>query len=140
VPTFRDLKRYLERSGWTLVERRTRRRSATGDHWRYEKDLPDGTILRTKVSHRLNKQIGDDLFARIPRDQLQISRAQFEAVLAGESPDEPRVSTAPAGPSLPGWLVLRLIVTAGIDEKEVRSMSRDEAAAAWDAYRTRAPR
>jgi hypothetical protein len=137
VPTFRDLKRYVERSGWTLVERHSRGRSVTGDHWRCEKELPDGTILRTKVSHGLNKQIGDDLFARILRDQLQITRAQFEAALAGDSPEEPRASTSPIGPSVPGWLVQRLIETAGIGEEEVRTMSRDEAVAAWDQYRTR---
>lgn len=38
---------------------------------------------------------------------------------------------------VPGWLIQRLIVTVGMSEDELRALSHEDAAAAWEAYRTR---
>ena len=57
MATFGDLKTYVDRDGWTEEPNLARGRARTGDHWRYRKDLPDGTILRTKVSHSLRDEI-----------------------------------------------------------------------------------
>ncbi|TYP52491.1 hypothetical protein LZ11_01658 [Thermosediminibacter litoriperuensis] len=48
-PKFRDLKMYCEKNGWVMVK--------NTDHWYYEKVLSDGSVLRTRVSHALHKEI-----------------------------------------------------------------------------------
>lgn len=134
MPTFRDLKTYLERDGgWEEIPNLARGRRRGGDHWRYRKVLPDGTVLRTKVSHALGDEIGHDLFGHIVRDQLRTSIAHFADVLAGRAADAP-VPEQPTAEPIPGWLVNRLIHTVGLPESEVREMSADDARARWEAY------
>lgn len=68
-PTFRDLKRYVERDRWTRVR--------STDHWYYEKVLPDGRVLRTKVSRALHREIPRHLWERILKHQLQTTEDEF---------------------------------------------------------------
>lgn len=125
MPTFRDLQIYLERDGgWEEVPNLGRGRRRVGD---------DGTVLRTKVSHALGDEIGRDLLAHIVRDQLRTTMEHFRDVVAGR----PTAETAPSEPQvepIPGWLVARLIYTAGIPEAEVRGMSAEEARARWETF------
>jgi hypothetical protein len=134
LPTFRDLKTYLERDGgWEEIPNLARGRRRVGDHWRYRKTLADGTVLRTKVSHALGDEIGPDLLGHIVRDQLRTTMDHFRDVLAGRARDE----GAPAEEqteSIPGWLVTRLIYTVGLPEAEVRRMSAEEARARWERF------
>ena len=135
MPTFEDLRRYLLRDGWTEEPNLARGRARTGDHRRYRRELADGTVLRTKVPHGLGDEIGRDLFRHILRDQLRIDEARFWAVVRGTTgPEEVR---APGSPTIPGWLVERLIRTVGLAEEDVRRMTRDEALAAWEVHRAR---
>lgn len=137
MATFGDLKKYVENDGWTEERNQARRRSRTGDHWRYSKEAPQGPALRTKVSHSVRDEIGPFLFAHILRDQLQVDEATFWAVVQGRE-----TSKAPAPPVaafVPGWLIQRLILTVGMREEEVRKLGAEEAAAAWEAYRMREP-
>lgn len=134
MPTFRDLKTYLERDGgWEEVPNLARGRRRVGDHWRYRKTLPDGTVLRTKVSHALDDEIGPDLFSHILRDQLRTTMEHFRDVLAGHAADEEAASADRPEP-FPGWLITRLLYTVGVPEAEVRQMTADEARARWEAY------
>jgi hypothetical protein len=136
VPTFEDLRRYLLRDGWTEEPNLARGRARTGDHRRYRRELADGTVLRTKLPHRLRDEIGRDLFQHILRDQLRVDEARFWAVVRGTSgADE---GPAPDAPTIPGWLIERLIRTVGLAEEEVRGMTGDQALAAWEAHRARA--
>jgi len=136
LATFGDLKTFVERDGWTEEPNLVRGRARTGDHWRYRKDLPDGTSLRTKVSHSLRDEIGIDLFKHIVRDQLRVSEGRFWNVVRGGATE---LAEAPpsAAATIPGWLVQRLILTVGLQEDEVRVMTVDEAHAAWEAYKAR---
>ena len=68
-PLFRDLKKYCENNGWTLVR--------TTDHYYFEKMLSDGTLLRTKVSHSLGSEIPGKLWYRIVKTQLKTTEKQF---------------------------------------------------------------
>lgn len=135
MATFGDLKAYVENDGWTEERNRARRRTKTGDHWRYSKEQPDGTILRTRVSHSVRDEIGPSLFGHILRDQRHVDEATFWAVVHGRAESEE--PPAPAPSAIPGWLVQRLIMTVGMPEDEVRSMGPEGAAAAWEAYQTR---
>ena len=134
MPTFRDLKTYLERDGgWEEIPNLARGRRRVGDYWRYRKTLPDGNVLRTKVSHALGDEIGPDLLSHIVRDQLHTTVERFRDVLAGRATDE----GAPAderGEPIPGWLITRLLYTVGVPEAEVRQMSPDEARARWERF------
>ena len=118
MATFRDLKAYLERDGWHEEPNLVRGRARRGDHLRYRKELPDGSILRTKVSHALRDEIGPDLFRHILRDQLQVTEERFRAVLRGDATDP--ASQPPPEATIPGWLVQRLLFTVGLAETDVR--------------------
>lgn len=136
MATFRDLKTFVEREGWVEEPNLTHGRARTGDHWRYRKNLMDGTSLRTKVSHGLHDDIGIDLFKHILRDQLQVTEEHFWDVVRGRAALVVDVPPPPAD-TVPGWLVQQLLLTVGLPEDAVRAMTRAEAHAAWDDYRTR---
>ena len=88
MATFGDLQTYVERDGWIEEPNLARGHRRTGDHWRYRKDLPDGTTLRTKVSHSLGDEIGVALFTHILRDRPADER---RPVLGGGAGSGPRV-------------------------------------------------
>lgn len=71
-PRFRDLKNYCDRH-FVLVR--------DTDHWHYERVLADGTVLRTKVSHALHREIPPHLWGKILRFQLCISEREFWAAI-----------------------------------------------------------
>lgn len=68
-PKYGELKRFCEKNGWVLTR--------NTDHWYYEKVLFDGTILRTKVSHAVQKEIPRRLWKRILKMQLKITEEDF---------------------------------------------------------------
>ncbi|MGI6405773.1 MAG: hypothetical protein ACOX2E_04760 [Syntrophaceticus sp.] len=68
-PRYKDLKRYCEKNGWVLVR--------NTDHWYYEKVLKDGTVLRTKISHAVQKEIPGNLWNKILKRQLKINEEEF---------------------------------------------------------------
>ena len=68
-PKFRDLKKHCEKNGWVMIR--------NTDHWYYEKVLADGTLLQTKVSHAVHKEIPSNLWKLILKKQLKISEEEF---------------------------------------------------------------
>ena len=72
MPSWRDLRRYCQRDGWELY-RET-------DHYFYRKLLPDGTLLRTKVS-KSSAQIGPRLWQEILKKQLMTTQEHFTEVI-----------------------------------------------------------
>ena len=69
APKFRDLKKYCEKYGWVMIR--------NTDHWYYEKVLADGTLLQTKISHAVHKEIPTNIWKLILKKQLQISEDEF---------------------------------------------------------------
>ena len=133
MATFGDLKTFVERDGWTEEPNLSRGRARTGDHWRYRKVLPDGTFLRTKISHGARDEIGIDLFKHILRDQLRVTEAKFWDVVRGRA-TELTDAPPPQAATIPGWLVQRLILTVGLQEDDVRAMTLTEAHEAWETH------
>ncbi len=125
-PRYADLRRFCEIDAW---EELTGASGRTGDHRRYRKILPNGAILRTKVSHGSGLIEDPDLWHRIWRDQLGLeSEHQFwdalrarRPVPRGEAEPEP-----PTGPSIPAWAVAGLL-REGVAEEEIRGLSSDDA-------------
>jgi hypothetical protein len=69
APRFRELKSYCDKNGWDLI--------GNTDHWYYEKMLPNGDVLRTKVSHAVHKEIPGNTWKHILKHQLQTTEAEF---------------------------------------------------------------
>ena len=69
APKFRDLKKYCEKNGWVMIR--------NTDHWYYEKVLADGTLLQTKISHAVHKEIPSNIWRLILKKQLKISEDEF---------------------------------------------------------------
>lgn len=123
-PTFAELVRFCEIDGW---EERKSARGKTGDHVRFKKTLPDGRILLTTAS-RSKAQIGKSLWAHIWRDQLALeSEAQFwDALCTGRPVERGGRLAGPVKPTLPGWLVARLLGEVGLAEAELRDLTEEE--------------
>ena len=134
MPTFKDLRTYLEQEGgWEEIPNLSGGRRRTGDHWRDRRVLADGRIMRTKVSHALDDEIGPDLLSHIVLHQLGTTMDHFRDVLAGRPAAE--AIRPPEVEPIAGWLVVRLIHTVGLPEDDVRGMSAEEARAAWERFR-----
>jgi hypothetical protein len=105
-------------------------------HVTYELDLPDGRVLRTRISHPVDRSdYGPSLWLHILRDQLQVDDAVFwSCVQDGIKPD--RGTPAPPSETLPAELVHLLISRVGLPESEVARMSKEDAVARAQRYWT----
>ena len=68
-PKFRDLKKYCDKNGWVMIR--------NTDHWYYEKVLIDGTLLQTRISHAVHKEIPSNLWKLILKNQLKTTENEF---------------------------------------------------------------
>ncbi|MCE7008985.1 cytotoxic translational repressor of toxin-antitoxin stability system [Kibdelosporangium philippinense] len=122
-PTPADHDRFCQIEGWIGVR--------SGTHITYELGLPDGRVLRTRLSDR--QTYGPDLWQHILRDQLEVDEPTFWAcVNDSEKPD--RGIAKPRPDALPVDLVHLLITRLGLPERTVATMTRKEAIARIDAY------
>jgi hypothetical protein len=126
-PTRKDHEQFCRAEGWKRV-RDARERCGT-HHVTYELDLPDGRVLRTRVSHPVDRtDYGSGMWSHILRDQLQVDEGAFWACIReGIKPD--RGMPAVPDRALPAELVHLLINRVGLDEAEVASLSKEEAIA-----------
>jgi hypothetical protein len=131
-PTRQFHEKFCQIEGWTSV-RDARRRTGT-HHVTYELSLRDGRILRTRISHPVDRTTnGPSIWGHILRDQLHVTDAEFwRCVQEGVKPDrgEPEVPAE----ALPAELVYLLISRVGLDEAAVAAMTRDEAVARLNRY------
>ncbi|QXJ25752.1 cytotoxic translational repressor of toxin-antitoxin stability system [Actinomadura graeca] len=125
--TREDHDRFCRAEGWREV-RNARGKTGT-HHVTYELDLPDGRVLRTRISHPVDRSdYGRALWSHILRDQLDVNEATFWAcVRDGVPPD--RGGFGLPKDALPADLIYLLISKVGLSEPEVARMSRDEAIA-----------
>ncbi|MGH3759573.1 cytotoxic translational repressor of toxin-antitoxin stability system [Actinophytocola sp.] len=126
-PTRKDHETFCQIEQWRDV-RNARGRTGT-HHVTYELDLVDGRILRTRISHPVDRSdYGQSMWKHILRDQLEVSDSQFWAcVKDGAKPD--RGLPEPPAAALPADLVYMLLSRVGLSESEVAGMSKDEAIA-----------
>lgn len=125
APTRRDHVRFCEVEGWQIVRSGTGGRST--HHETYEFTLPDGGILRTRISRPPDRTgYGAALWAHILRDQLQVSLDEFwQCVRTGDPPDRGR----PPAPrrAIPTDLAYLLRSRVGLSDEQLAGMSRQEA-------------
>lgn len=133
-PTRQDHHMFCDIEGWTPV-RDAHGRTGT-HHVTYEFDLPDGRVLRTRISHPVDRSTyGSSLWSHILRDQLSVSEEEFWAcVRDGTKPDRGVPETPPE--ALPADLVHLLIARVGVAESQVAAMSKAEAVERLNRYWT----
>ncbi len=134
APTRADHDKFCRVEAWTPVRDATGR---TGTHHvTYELALPDGRILRTRISHPPNRTTyGAGLWAHILRDQLDIDEAAFwAAVRDGVKP--PRGAPAVPAETLPAELALLLVNRVGLKREQVAAMTKAEAIERLNRYWT----
>jgi hypothetical protein len=117
APTRKDHETLCRVEGWRQV-RDARGRTGT-HHVTYEYGLPDGRILRTRISHPPDRSThGPSIWKHILRDQLQVGEAEFwRCVLDGVKPD--RGLPEPPAQALPAELVHLLLSRVGLTESDV---------------------
>jgi hypothetical protein len=132
-----DHERFCRTEGWKQV-RDARGRTGT-HHLTYELDLPDGRILRTRISHPAGRtDYGPGIWRHILRDQIEVSEEQFWAcVRDGTVPG--RSAPQPARDALPAEVVHLLLTRVGLPEPEVAAMTREQAVARLGRYWTEGP-
>ena len=133
-PTRKDHEAFCATEGWQRV-RDARGRTGT-HHVTYELALPDGRILRTRISHPVDRSgYGPSLWGHILRDQLQVTEQEFWSCVRKKiKPD--RGAPQPPAAALPADLVRMLITRVGLSEGEVAAMSKDQAVARLQLYWT----
>lgn len=122
-PTRADHQAFCEIEGWRQIRNAT---GHSGHHVTYELALPDGQILRTRISRPPNRSTyGPSLWSHILRDQLAVSADEFWACVR-ERTIPGRGATAPNRESIPAAIV-RQLHRHGVPESEIREMTRKEA-------------
>lgn len=128
TPTRQDHQKFCEIEGW---EPARTARGRTGTHQlTYELTLPDGRILRTRISHPPDRSTyGPGIWSHILRDQLDVTEEVFwDCVRGGIKParGEPDV---PAADPIPAEVVHMLLTRVRLTESEVARMTKEEAIA-----------
>lgn len=134
--TRKDHRAFCETEGWAL---RTSARGKSGqDHVKFELGLADGSVLRTRISHPVNRSsYAPSMWNHILREQLMVDADTFwMCVTEGVVPLRSRPPAVK--PSLPASLVRQLIL-AGVAEKEIAGMSIENATARMTAIWAAAP-
>lgn len=112
-------------------------RGRTGmHHVTYELSLHDGRILRTRISHPVDRTVyGAALWSHILRDQLVVTENEFwDCVVDEKLPDRGAPSTPKE--SLPADLVYLLIHRIGLSEAAVSELTKEDAVARLQRYWT----
>ena len=125
APTRRDHQRFCEIEGWAVVRSGTGKRST--HHETYELELPDGRILRTRISRPPDRTgYGAALWSHILRDQLQTSPEEFwQCVRTGELPI--RSARPVVQGAIPADLAHLLKNRIGLSDDQLANMSRQAA-------------
>ena len=123
----REHKRFCDIEGWETV--RNARGRPVAHHLTYELALPDGRILRTRISRPANSETyGASLWSAILRDQLDVTEDAFwDCVDRRVLPPRPGRTVTPAPAGLPASLVHQLKTTLGLSDDEIAALSKREA-------------
>ena len=133
APTRKDHEAFRKAEGWKLQRNA---RGATGDHFIYELDLPDGRILRTRISHPVNRSgYGADMWAHILRDQLDADAPTFWACVRGEALPK-RGDIEPPAQALPAEVAFLLRDRVRLSDSEIAALTKAEAIARLQQFWT----
>lgn len=133
-PTRADHQKFCTTEGWEQV--RDARGRAAGHHITYRLLLPDGRVLRTRISHPPDRSTyGPSIWSHILRNQLDVTEEQFwRCANDGIAPDR-GYRPLPEN-RIPADVVYLLVNRVGLPEKEIAQLSRQEAIARLQRYWT----
>lgn len=123
----REHQKFCETEGWTEV--RNARGKPTRHHVTYELALPDGHVLRTRISRPANADTyGPGMWSHILDEQLCISEDEFWACVGDQDlPDRGSGYDPVPQNALPAGLAYQLVHTLGLSGAEVAATTFDEA-------------
>lgn len=123
--TRQDHQKFCGTEGWQRV--RNVRGKTGAHHLPYEFTLPDGRVLRTRISHPPDRSTyGTALWGHILRDQLEVTEDTLWAcVRDGVQPDRGQPQQPEA--AIPASLVHQLVVRFRVPEEEVAAMTKQQA-------------
>jgi hypothetical protein len=128
-PTRAAHERFVVNEGWHQVP--------STHHDTYELVLPDGRVLRTRISRPPDKtSYGARMWAHILRDQLDVTAAEFWACARdGVAPDR-TPDHVPEGvdDAIPVEVAELLIGRVGLTRRDLIGMTRDDAIARLNEY------
>lgn len=132
TPTRHDHETFCKIEGWEPV-RDARGRTGT-HHVTYELALADGRVLRTRISHPVDRSsYGRSMWSHILRDQLQISESEFWRCVRHRARPGRGLPATPAE-ALPADLVHLLIGRVGLSESQVAAMTKTQAIERLNRY------
>lgn len=136
-PSWGDVERFLAADGWRQIppgERGGRRQS----HIFFEKELSDGRLLQTHISHDRSSTISPGRFSAILREQLEVSRAEFwESVRSGKPVERPAKMDAEEATEHEPWVVAVLVGELHMTPEEIEKLSEQAAIDAVHRYWSR---
>ncbi len=101
---------------------------AVTHHVTYELALPDGRVLRTRVSRPPNKTTyGAKLWGHILDEQLCVSEEELWACVRDDRLPDRGAPSVPEGETLPADLVHLLVTRLKLTETEIGRLSKKEA-------------
>lgn len=126
-PSWGDVEEFLAADGWRQIpasERGGRRQP----HIFFEKELADGRMLQTHISHDRSATISPGRFGAILRAQLEVSRAEFwEAIQTGEPVDRPVEVDEEAPVEHEAWVVAVLVGELHMSAELIEALSQEQA-------------
>lgn len=126
-PSWGDVEKFLAADGWKQIPA-AKRGGRRQPHIFFEKQLGDGRILQTHISHDRSGTISAGRFGAILRDQLRVSRAEFwEAMRTGEPVDRPVEPEEYAPVEHEAWVVGTLVGQLHMSAEQIEGLSEEEA-------------
>jgi hypothetical protein len=123
----REHQKFCETEKWSEV--RNARGKPITHHLTYELAVPDGRVLRTRISRPANTDTyGAGLWSHILNDQLCVTEDEFWACIDNGNPPHRtgRVDDIVAV-TLPAGLAWQLVHTLGLTTNEIEAMTPEDA-------------
>ena len=133
-PTREHHEQFCQIEQWQRI-RDARGRTKT-HHVTYQLPLPDGRVLRTRISRPVDRTgYGPSVWAHILRDQLVVDESAFWACVVDKVRPDRGHRDSPRE-ALPADLVHLLIHRVGLTDAEVAAMSKEAAIERLNRYWT----
>lgn len=126
-PSWGDVEAFLSADGWRRISR-AERGGKRQRHVFFEKQLPDGRILQTHISHDRSATISPGRFGAILRDQLEVSRVEFwDTIASGDPVDRPVAVEEADTVEHAGWVIAVLAGELHMSAEEIEALTEQQA-------------